>query len=327
MNKLMIAVTLAVLLALLAGCAPATTPAGKGAVQTPEAATPGAPGLFLGLTPPGRQAVVFAPGVVSIEDGKEYKIAISPDLQEVFFTRRTPGKQDDRLWHSRMEDGKLSTPVLAPFAYDALESDACFTQDGDRVYFNSRRPTPGQTALSSRLNLWFVEREGDGWGEAQFLDSRLNDYRPVYCSIAEDGTMYFTRSSPRQIWYAELVGGQYAEAQALPGGINRLPDVAHPAAAPDESYVIVDSYQEKGGRLVGALYVSFRLPDGVWSQALSLAQALGASETDVYASARVSPDGKYLFFESYLRETDQADIYWVSTEVLDELRRQALGEG
>jgi hypothetical protein len=65
--------------------------------------------------------------IVSIEEGKEFNITFSPNLQEIYFTRRTPGGRDNRLWYSRLENGRLTTPELAPFAYDCFETDACFT--------------------------------------------------------------------------------------------------------------------------------------------------------------------------------------------------------
>jgi CubicO group peptidase (beta-lactamase class C family) len=288
--------------------------------SSPTEPTPGENDLYLGQTPPGLDVQVFAPGIVSIEEGKEYKITFSPDLKEIFFTRRTPGGRDDRLWYSRLENGKLTTPELAPFSYDALESDACFTPDGKRLYFNSWRPLPGQEALSEQHNVWFVDKTEGGWSEPQLFDSPLNDYRPVYFSIADSGTMYFTCSSPREICYAELQEGQYREVKSLPDEINSLRDVAHPAIAPDEGYIVVDSSYQQGGRLVGSLYASFKKSDGSWTKAVSLGEVLKASESDVYASPRITPDGKYLFFEDYVKETDQADIYWVSTEIIEALR-------
>jgi WD40 repeat protein len=275
--------------------------------------------LFLGQTPPGLDVEIFAPGLVSIEEGKEYKIAISPDLREIFFTRRTPGGRDDRLWYSRLENGKLTMPEPAPFTYDVLETDACFTPDGNRLYYNSARPLPGEEAASRLPNVWFVDRTEAGWSEPQFVGPPLNDYQPVYFSFANDGTLYFTRSSPRGIYFAEPEDGQYREAHRLPDEINDVRDVAHPAIAPDESYIVVDSAYEQGGRLVGSLYVSFKRPDGSWTKAVSMHDALKASEADVYAIPRITPDGKYLFFEKYDRETDRSDIYWVRTDVIKKL--------
>jgi len=48
--------------------------------------------------------------------------------------------------------------------------------------------------------------------------------------------------------------------------------------------------------------------------------ALKASEADVYAIPRITPDGKYLFFEKYEAETDRSGIYWVSTAIVEELK-------
>ena len=270
--------------------------------------------------PPGSEMQIFAPGVVSIEEGKEYNITISPDLQEIVFTRRTPKGGNDRLWISRVVGGKLETPEPAPFGYDVLETDACFTPDGAGLYFNSWRPLPGEESPSSVHQVWTVDRTGDGWGEPQFLDSPLNDYGPVYFSFADDATLYFTRSSPREIWYAELEAGGYREAHALPGGVNDLRDVAHPAIAPDGGYIVVDASEVRDGRVVGTyLHVSFRRSDGSWTEAVSLREALGASDSDVHAMPRISPDGEYLFFEQYERASDKSDIYWVSTAVLEGL--------
>ncbi len=112
------------------------------------------------------------------------------------------------------------------------------------------------------------------------------------------------------------------EAQRLPDEINGVREVAHPAVAPDESYIIVDSAFEQGSRLVGSLYVSFSNPDGSWTEAASLYDALQASAADVYAMPRITPDGKYLLFERYEANTDRSDIYWVSTEVLEGVRPQ-----
>jgi formylglycine-generating enzyme required for sulfatase activity len=280
----------------------------------------GEEGLYLGQQPPGLVPEVFAPGIVSIEDGKEYNIAFSPDLQEIFFVRRTPGGSDNRLWTCYLENGELTMPELAPFGYDTFETDPCFTPDGKRLYFNSRRPLPGEEALSDWPHVWFVDKTEAGWGEPHFLGPPLDDYEPVYLSMASDGTLYFTRSSPRGIYFSDLENGQYRAAQRLPDEINSVREVAHPAIAPDESYIIVNSAYEEGGHLVGSLYVSFKNPDGSWTEAANMHDALGASAADIYAMPRITPDGKYLFFEKYEPETDRSDIYWVSTAVVEGLR-------
>ncbi|NIM14161.1 MAG: hypothetical protein GTN68_21555, partial [Candidatus Aminicenantes bacterium] len=105
--------------------------------------------------------------------------------------RRTPGQRNDRLWYSRVEKGKLSTSQLAPFAYDCLEGQPCFTPDGKRLFFMSRRPLPGTTETSSEFRLWMVKKVNEGWGIPQYLPSVIDDHRPAQMSITKEGTIYF----------------------------------------------------------------------------------------------------------------------------------------
>jgi Tol biopolymer transport system component len=288
--------------------------------SAPQEAHTGQPEFYLGQNSPGMTPEIFAPGIVSIEEGKEYKITFSPDLREIVFTRRTPRGGNDRLWYCRFEDGKLNKPVPAPFGHDCLELEASFTPDGMRIYFASFRPAPGESAPGRTPNIWFVERAGDSWGEPQLLESRLGEIIPVYLSFEKNGTLYFTNRRPREICTAVLKDGKYTDFKRLPDEINYLPDVAHPAVAPDGSFIIVDSIIERDDRLVGSLYVSFRKPDGSWTRAASMKEALQATDADIYAAPRVTPDGKYIFFERYVRDTDKSDIYWVDARVVDALR-------
>jgi len=275
---------------------------------------------YLGLKPPGMKPEVFAPGVVSIEDGKEYKISFTPDLSEMVFTRRTPKGRNDRLWYCRFEDGRISTPVPAPFGCDCNEMEASFTPDGNRVYITSFRPLPGESERSRRPRLWIADRTEEGWSEPRLLESPLAESIPVYLSFERGGSVYFTNSRPREIRTARLVDGDYVDIEPLPEEINYLPNVAHPAVARDGSFLIIDSIREEDGSLVGSLYVSFRRPDGSWTRAVSMKEALQATDEDIYAAPRVTPDMKYILFERYVRETDKADIYWVDARVLDSLR-------
>lgn len=42
-------------------------------------------GDYLGQTPPGDSAVIFAPGIVSKENSREHCLAVSPNGDEMFF--------------------------------------------------------------------------------------------------------------------------------------------------------------------------------------------------------------------------------------------------
>jgi hypothetical protein len=101
------------------------------------------------------------------------------------------------------------------------------------------------------------------------------------------------------------------------GSVNTPKPADHSFVAPDESYVLFDSYFRPGGQGgEGDLWVSFRKPGGSWSEALNLGDAVNTPATNFCPA--VSPDGKYIFFST------NRDIYWVSAQVLEGLRAKAL---
>ena len=110
--------------------------------------------------------------------------------------------------------------------------------------------------------------------------------------------------------------------------------------APDESYLIFGSLPREGG-LGGVDYlISFRNPDGTWTRAVNMGAAVNSPAGEW--SASLSPDGRYLFFQS-TRNTvparsaaplryaglqrmqgepgnGQSDIYWIDAAFIENLR-------
>lgn len=88
-------------------------------------------------------------------------------------------------------------------------------------------------------------------------------------------------------------GTEYAPPPRLPAAIN-LPTVAdHSFIAPDETSILFDS-KRPGGQGGSDLYVCFRKPDGTWSEAMNLGDAVNAPGGNMAPS--VSPDGRYIFY-------------------------------
>jgi Tol biopolymer transport system component len=279
---------------------------------------------YLGQKPPGKTPEIFAPGVVSIEEGKEYKPTISPNAEEIFFMRRTPRKRNDCIWTSRLENGKLTIPEIAPFSYRCFEGQPCFTPDGKKLFYMSCRPLRGETAINQMPRLWYVERLKNGWSEPRYFPSVIDEHHPAQFSFTEDGIVYFVSNTQRKIFSTKPENGKYNIAQLLKGGINDLVPVGHPAIAPDESYIIVDHIYRDGTKLVANIYISFREPDGNWTSPKSMRQSLKMTDSDIYAAPRITYDGKYLLFEKYDPESDKSNIYWVDTKIIDKLKPEEL---
>ena len=53
-------------------------------------------------------------------------------------------------------------------------------------------------------------------------------------------------------------------------------------------------------------------------------EILKVPETELWCSARVTPDGKYIFIEKFTHETSKSDLYWISAEIIEELRQKEL---
>ncbi len=271
--------------------------------ETREPVRPGAGeatglrGPYLGQEPPGLRPEVFAPGLVSTRGNLEYACTISPAGDEIYFNRGT------QIMVSRLGEAGWTVPEPAPFTLEYGGYEAHITHDGRRLWFG-RGP-----------EIWVMERSGDGWGKAERFGPGM------FATTTRDGTVYFTDISgeedPGVIRRSRLAGVRYGAPELVGGGVNSPFIDAHPCVAPDESFLIFDSFRP-GGLGLSDFWVSFR-DDGDWSEPLHLGEELNTAGENVCAT--LSPDGAYLFF------TANNDIYWVSAGILDALRpRRGAGD-
>jgi hypothetical protein len=158
----------------------------------------------------------------------------------------------------------------------------------------------------------------DGWSPARYVGHGM------YVTTTEDGTIYVTDtdaddSLQHGIVRTELINGRFGTLVRQTGGVSHpAPDRRagrHPCIAPDESFIIFDSYTLEHPGNDGHLFVSFRRKDGTWGRAFDLSRILGTSGN---IAASLSPDGRYLFF------TNDRDIYWVDAKIIEELKPRNL---
>ena len=255
-------------------------------------------GPYFGQSPPGSEPQRFAPGFVSTA-GYDLTPTFAPALDEVFFGRRASEEgSDNRIYHSRMVDGRWQEPAPASFSTGAAEYEAQFAPDGRTVYFN-------------RGKLLFYSRRTDkGWSEARPVDAPAAE--GMCAAPARSGTLYFTAARNRVygIFRSVCDGGRYLEPEIV------VRMAAHPWVAPDESYLVFDKYEFSGGAQTSKLYACFRRSDGTWSEAVELGKDVNATGTELIP--KVSPDGMYLFFQ---RKVDgNTDIFWVEAKVISAVR-------
>jgi len=268
-------------------------------------------GPYLGQSPPGMTAEVFAPGIISTEKYGEVACTFSPDGKEFYFTRHQfePGTQC--IMVSKAQNGRWTKPDIAKFSGKYADLEPHVTPDGEKLFFLSDRPLPGNRKTDEN-QIWVMEKTEKGWSVPQHHGPGM------FVSAALDGTIYFTDMSnwpnPLGIVRSELINGKYVAPVKLEGGVNTPRFGSHPCIAPNESFIIFDSFRdaEKEKGRWPALYVCFRNSDGTWGKAIYLGNEVNHKGSNLGAS--LSPDGKYLFY------SHNNDIYWVDTRIIEKFK-------
>jgi hypothetical protein len=269
---------------------------------------------YLGQAPPGATAQLFAPDLVSTEDG-ELNSIFTLDFQEFYFTRRGVPTVPPRIVVSRRGAEGWGSPESVGFDQRYSAIDLFLTPDGQRMVFCSNRPRQEGDSARVDHDFWVSVREGTGWGEPQpFAPEAMSDAEDFYPIITESGNLYFNsqRDGPgtNNIFRAVWTEGRYEPAEKLPAPINSEFREFDAFVSPGEDMIIFSS-DRPGGAGRADIYVS-RWEGGNWSDPTNLGLAVN-SEASEYG-AMLSPDGRFLFFTS--SRTGMEDIYWVSADVL-----------
>jgi len=263
-------------------------------------AEPFAKGPYLGQTPPGPIAQVFAPGLISdtrphqgeawanfSADGNTFCFS---QLGYVYITENT-----DQGW--TVPKRIRSIPYRTTYC--------CLSPDTNSIYFMY-----GKSYSPCRC-----QRTSDGWSRPQEIGPPLSSpARELGISLAANNNIYFGSKRKGEIrcriWVAPFVDNTWPRAVHI--SLNH--QAADPGIAPDESFMVFTAINLPGSYGQRDLYLTLRLPDGTWSKPRNLGPRINSAYFEF--SPRISSDKKYLFFtrsngwwENSSRDT--SDIYWV----------------
>lgn len=301
-------------------------------------------GPYLGQKPPGMTPEIFAPGIVST-GMHEAALVFSPDGKLMSFYIMHLTHRFTAIVLVEQINGQWMKPQVASFSGKFNESDAFFSYDSQRLFFNSDRPSENN-GKAGNLDIWVVEREKTGWSEPKNLGTVINsedvDVNPC---VTRNGTLYFASNraggrGSHDIYRSGLKNGEYGEPENLGDSINTSNFESSPFVSPDESYIIFNVFAAGEGEIKSGLHISFKNSDGSWRKAVNMGNVINDLEPAMFAF--VSYDGRYLFFTStkvpYLPYTGEAltydeiitmfkspqngsgDIYWVDAKIIEELR-------
>jgi len=307
--------------------------------ETVEAVAPPT-GPWLGQQPPGTTPTLFLASALAERD-----TAFTPDGTELFFSM-WERRHGYLLTRTEGPDG-WSEPAFASFSSpEHPELEPFVTPDGAWLYFISKRPLPDGTE-PEKFNLWRVPKVEEGWGVPEFLPEAVNsEHDEFYPSLTTSGDLYFTSDRPgglggEDIWWAEWTGDEWAEPANLGSAVNSPGPEFNSLIAPDGSWLIFGAVREGdiGG---GDMHIAFRGPDGTFLPAVNMGEPINSTALD-YCPA-LSPDGSFFFFSSSRvpegspepatfgdlealmtgPANGRDNIWWVSTEVIENLRKQVV---
>jgi hypothetical protein len=254
---------------------------------------------YFGQQPPGCSAQIFAPGILSTDLHEDGAPIFTPDQEEVYF--RVAEGDGFSVFFLEREGNAWSRVKRAPFSDEYNHGRIAISPDGRRIYFSSDRPAPDREDGRSDFDIWFVEREGDSWGEPVHLGQEVNTtFDELDMSVAADLTLFFNRegSGPGMddILRSKYVNGRYEEAIRFEWPLNSDRVEAAPHISPDQSFLIFTSASRAGSRGDLDLYVSFRGSGDSWSEPRNLGDGVNTRFSEKFTS--LSPDGQFLFFSS-----------------------------
>jgi hypothetical protein len=272
-------------------------------------AKPFAVGPYLGQSPPGPVAQVFAPRLIC-NTGKR--------LWEAFGTFSADGntfcfQRVSGVFITENTDQGWTTPeLIRSIPLDPWSPwSACLSPDANSIYF-----TRGLIKPLFKRNLYRCNRTARGWATPQQLGPPFSSpAKEITCSIAANNNIYLgsTRKGGHGrgiVWVVPFKGKTWARDEHFtlnfPGGDWGI--------APDESFIVLTAKDLSGGYGHRDIYLSLRLPDGTWSKPRNLGPRINTAFIE--HGPRISPDKKYLFFNrsngwDYRVNSVYSYIYWV----------------
>jgi hypothetical protein len=157
-----------------------------------------------------------------------------------------------------------------------------------------------------------MERVGDRWGKAQkIIDSSGTNVWEFHPSVAKNGSVYFCSwdsiTQTGRIFRSAFVNGAYLNPEKIELSFGATSSDTDPFIDPDEKYLITSSVGQKGKGGYD-VYISYRKPDGLWTQPKKAGEKINTPGDD--NSLDVSPDGRFVFIYKL------GNVYWTATKGL-----------
>jgi len=266
-------------------------------------------GPYMGQTPPRDKPEMFMPGIVSGHYRAHSPIVFSPEGNEAYWSEMQSGRQG--VMKMELRGNKWTPPQ-----HTNMWADPSFSPDGKKLYFISHLGS-SEGEGSGKDIIMFRERTASGWSEPKSVGDAVNSielhWKP---SVDKRGNLYFSEFADN-MYYSHYKDGVYQEPVNIKKHFdNETLTGSNPYISPDSDYLLFSADD-------GILYITFKKKDGSWTDRIHMGNEINEANCHVN-NAEVTPDGKYIFFVSAGPDRPWG-IYWVSSKIIDELKRKHLG--
>ena len=236
-------------------------------------------------------------------DSVEYSSSFSETGLELYFARSknrwATGNMKSSIYYSVKKIGSWSTPELASFSGQYDDSDPHLTQDGNTLYFISKRPSK-DSQISA--DIWMVEKDKMGkWSEPVRLDNPINSKNREYSPRTDNnGNLYFASDRPGgygqgDLYMAKLENEEFSSPSNLGRSINSAKGEWNLEINGSGNLIIFEaSEREQNASSYGDLYISFKF-DNTWTIPQNIKE-LNTTGSDLYP--HLANNGNILYFTS-----------------------------
>ncbi|MCP4728140.1 MAG: hypothetical protein GY863_24080 [bacterium] len=287
---------------------------------------PNLKGPYLGQTPPGMSAKLFAPEVLS-RYRDSFCSVFSPCGNEFYFVSDLDWDDNHELVWMRKVNNEWTEPEILSFNSEFTDNDICISPDGFRIFWRSWRPLPGHTEQEEVSYLWFAYRTENGWSKAQPVVTTDGFLYAGYPAVAYNGTIYFNKRSENNVgrndlFYTQFVKGIYGTPVNLGRTVNTIHAEGDLCISPDESFLVVSCWERPDNNGESDLYISFRKDDGAWTKLINMGEAINNGENE--NCPMISPDGKFFFFFRYDPINKKSTTCWIDIKIIDTLKPKGI---
>ncbi len=278
--------------------------------------------LYFGQSFPTNFPQEFVPGIISTKQHEHSSPTLSADDKECYWSMITLplGETPQKIYYSRLENGKWSPAQLASFSSTYVDGGPIFSFDNQHLFFYSKRPLDS-TSEADILRVWQVDRVQGGWSTPHLTFGEKNAHLFTFSpSMTRSGTFYFTGilegvKNNMGIYRIKQSEGVFGTPELLPPQINSSHHDWIPFISPDETYLIFSS--DRPGSIGDFdLFISFHTQDDQWSDPVNLGPMINSKGSERFPG--LSPDGKAFFF---VRESE---IYWIDSNIIKILKNEAI---